>query len=130
MARKKIGEYTVVGNANVWPHELRTADALKNAGHNVKFIPASNREDEHTADCYVDGVRWEMKAPDGASLAVVERNLRRGLRQANKIVFDSRRVKKIPDKAIQRELSSQLKHITELEQIMFVNRHGEVIDIE
>jgi hypothetical protein len=111
MINKKVGEYTVVGNASVWPHEIKTAEALKNAGYHVKFIPPSNRKGDHSADCYIDGVLWEMKAPDGATMSVVERNLRRGLKQSSRIVFDSRRIKRIPDNAIARAKISIGTHL-------------------
>ena len=130
MLKKRTGEYTVVGLANVWPHEIETAKVLKNAGHIVKFIPASKRKFENTADCYIDGVLWEMKSPRASSLKTVERNLKRGSWQSDKIVFDSRRMKLIPDKAIGRELTKRLKEIDRINQIKFVNRHGKVIDIK
>ncbi|MDR1300814.1 MAG: hypothetical protein LBK50_03865 [Candidatus Nomurabacteria bacterium] len=130
MTRKSIGKITIIGGANVWPHEMLSAKVLIHAGYSVEFIPESKRRGEKKADCYLDGELWEMKAPNGATLDVVERNLRRAAKKANNVIFDSRRVKKIPDVAIARELSTQLKCIKKINKIKFINRQSEVLDMK
>jgi len=71
-----------------------------------------------------------MKAPKGSRLATIAKNLRRGSHQPDKIIFDSRRMKNIPDRIIEQELSRQLRYIAKITKIKFVNRHGAVIDIK
>lgn len=126
---EKTGKIIIPDNANVWPHELRTAKVLARCGHTVKFLKATNQKGRQTADCLIDGVAWEMKAPRASSIKAVERNLKRGKWQSCQIVFDSHRMKHIPDKAIERELRKQFVELKEIEGIKFVNRHGQVIDI-
>jgi hypothetical protein len=126
---KQLGKYIVPVGANVWRHEELTAKALIQYGHVVEFIVESKRKGENTADCYIDGEKREMKAPKGGTLKSVERNLKRGRWQSDKIVFDSRRMKKVPDKAIERELRQRIKEISNLSRIKFVNRHGKIVDI-
>lgn len=70
-----------------------------------------------------------MKAPKASSLKTVERNLKRGKWQSCRIVFDSRRMKNVPDKTIERELRKRFAEIKEIEKIKFINRHGQMIDI-
>ncbi len=130
MARKsKIGTITIRDDANVWPHEMKSAKTLTKNGHNIEFLPVSKREGEKRADCYLDNVLWEMKAPKGATLDVVERNLRRAAKKSRNVIFDSRRIKKIPDIAIKRELSVQLNSIKKIDSIKFINRHAKIFDI-
>lgn len=38
---KRIGDIIIPGDANVWPHEQRTAQALARAGHTVQFVKKS-----------------------------------------------------------------------------------------
>ena len=45
------------------------------------------------------------------------------------VPMSPRRMKRIPDKAVQRELAAQLHKSKVIKQIKFVNRHGQVIDI-
>ena len=68
-----------------------------------------------------------MKAPRAATLGVVERNLRRAAKKSRNVVFDSRRIKKIPDAAIERELSVQLKSVKKIDAVKFINRHAKLL---
>lgn len=86
---QKQGKIIIPPNVNIWPHELETAKVLAKYGHQVRFIRKSECYRDHTADACIDGQLWEFKAPKGAKLHVVEKNLRRALRQSSRIVFDS-----------------------------------------
>jgi hypothetical protein len=129
MAKQKLGKYIVPAGRILWPHEEKTAQSLVRYGHIIEFIPEIDRDHEGTPDAYIDDEPWEFKAPKGHTLDVVGRNLRRASRKADSIVFDSRRMKKIPDKAISRELSTQLHFIAKIRRIKFVDRSGNVVDI-
>ncbi len=128
--KTKLGIITISDDANVWPHEMRSAKTLVKYGYNVEFIPESKRQGEKKADCYLNNILWEMKAPRGATLGVVDRNLRRAAKKSRNVVFDSRRIKNIPDTAIERELTARLKTIARIDKIMFITRRAEIIDIE
>jgi hypothetical protein len=128
--RKSEGKIIIPSSVNVWPHEIKTAQALAAAGHVVEFIRKSEREREHSADAYIDSVKYEFKAPNGSSISLVEKNLRRAVKQASNIVFDSHRVKRIPDSALQRELVKWAKEIKGIDRLKFINRHRVVIDIK
>ncbi|MCL2451984.1 hypothetical protein FWD20_03945 [Candidatus Saccharibacteria bacterium] len=127
---KKVGKVIKFGGLNVWPHESIMADILADAGHIVEFIPPKNKRGEYTPDVFIDGVPWEIKSPRSNKLSAVQRNLNRGKRQSSRIVFTSKRIKRIPDKAIQRELLTQLNINKEIVEIKFINRRGEIIDIK
>lgn len=128
--KKSKGSILIPSGVNIWPHEMKTAGALAAAGHTVEFIRKSERERERSADALIDGVKRELKAPNGSSISLVEKNLRRALKQSCHIVFDSHRIKRIPDKAIIRELTKWSHEIKGIETLWFVNRHRDVIDIK
>lgn len=123
------GKIIIQSGANVWPHELKTAEALAAAGYSVEFIPRNNNRYDKSADVLMDGIIWEMKAPKSDKLHMVEQNLRRALKQSSNIIFDSRRMKGLPDHAIERELRKWGKELRSLKRLLFVNRHAQVIDI-
>ncbi|WP_418253057.1 hypothetical protein [Gordonibacter urolithinfaciens] len=127
---KKIGDIIIPGDANVWPHEQRTAQALARAGHTVQFVKKSEDPYATSADVLIDGVLWEMKSPTSGKLRMVERNLRRAAHQSSNIVFDSRRMKNVPDAAIERELRKWSSELRGVSHVLFVNRHGAVIDVK
>ncbi len=126
---KKNGKIIIPDGVDVWPHELESAKILIRYGHIVEFLKAIDQKGKQTADCLIDDITWEIKAPKASNLKAVERNLKRGRWQSCRIIFDSRRMKYIPDKAIERELRKRFTEIKEIEKIKFINRHGQVIDI-
>ena len=125
MRNGRVGKIIKTGDVSPWPHEEATAKALALYEHNVKFIRKSNRDREHSADAFVDGEKWEFKAPRSRLLSAVERNLRRGKKQSTRIVFDSRRMKGVPDEAIMREIASKAHLISKIQRIVYINKHGE-----
>lgn len=128
--KKRAGNITIPGDADIWPHELDTAKALARAGYNVEFIKKSNVPHEKTADCYIDGERWEMKAPKASNARAVQRNLRRALQQASRLIFDGRRMKPMTDKQILHEIDKWLPMFKACKQLKYVNREGEILDIK
>lgn len=132
MKKKKVmnaGKIIIPDGVDVWSHELVTAKALVRYGHVVEFLKARDRRGKQTADCLIDGVVWEMKAPRASNIKSVERNLKRGRWQSCRIVFDSRRMKRVPDEAIEREIEKCLSRIDRIERVKFINRHAQVVDI-
>ncbi len=127
---KRIGDIIIPGDVNVWPHEQRTAQALARAGYTVQFVKKSEDPYATSADALIDGVLWEMKSPTSGKLRMVERNLRRAAHQSSNIVFDSRRMKNVPDAAIERELRKWSSELSGVSHVLFVNRHGAVIDVK
>ena len=127
--KKNIGKIIIPSSTNIWPHELKTAKALIRYGHIVEFKVKNEEYKVHSADAFIDGEIWEFKSPNGNKLSLVEKNLRRAKNQSCNIVFDSLRVKDIPDFAIEREILSKAPKITAIDRIIFINRHRECIDI-
>jgi len=128
--QESVGKVVKYSGLNVWPHEQVIADILAADGHIVEFIKPADRKGENTPDVLMDGIRWEFKSPKSSKLDAVERNLKRASRQCSRIVFASRRMKRVPDKAIERELSKQLNVSKKIDLIKFINRHGKTIDIK
>lgn len=127
---KKIGNIIIPGDVNVWPHESKTAQALALAGYDVEFVKKNDRLHATTADVLIGGRLWEMKSPTASSSKAIERNLKRARWQSGSIIFDSRRMKKLPDSVIERELRKWSFEIDGILHVLFVNRHGTVIDIK
>lgn len=127
---KQQGKIIAAPGLNVWEHELRTAQALADAGYVVEFIRRSEEKRAKSADVLIDGVAWEMKSPTADNLHALDRNLRRGLHQSGNIVLDSFRIKQVPDYAVERELRKLAAELRSLKHLKFVNRKRAVIDIK
>ena len=127
---KRTGNITIAGDVNVWPHELETAKALARAGLTVEFIRRSEEQHAVSADVLIGGLVWEMKSPTSGKMRMVQQNLCRATRQSENVIFDSRRMKGLPDRAIEREVRKQSAELKHLKRLKCVNRHGDVIDIK
>ena len=71
-----------------------------------------------------------MKAPRSNKASAVDKNVRKALHQAKRVVFDSRRMKSIPDATVERELRKSAATLRSMRHLLFVNRKGQVIDIK
>ncbi len=129
MNRKTKGSVIIPAGVNVWEHELKTARVLADYGYTVCFIAKDNGHKIKSADILIDGVPYEIKSPTTSKLSAIERNLKRAYHQSVNIVIDSRRMKRLPDKSIQKELVKQFVLTKSIRQILFVNRKRGVIDI-
>ena len=125
----KNGKIIIDPEINIWPHELKTAEALATAGYTVQFVRRSMEFRARSADLLIEGELWEMKAPTSDKASAVDKNVRKALHQAKCVVFDSRRMKRISDNQIERELRKSVSMLHSLRHPIFVNRRAEVIDI-
>jgi hypothetical protein len=126
---RKSGKVIIPATISPWDHELKTAHVLAQYGYVVEFVAVSNDHKVKSADVVIDGVLYEIKSPTANKLSAVERNLKRAYHQSTNIIFDSRRMKRLPDKSIQKELIKQFTLTRNIKRILFVNRKHEVIDI-
>lgn len=128
MAEKR-GKIIIPANVNVWPHELDTAKALAVAGKTVEFIQPIEGQRVHTPDIQMDGVAWELKAPESGSSNALQKNLRRALHQSCNIIIDCRRMKTGTSQHVERELRQQATKSRSLKRLLLVRRDGSIVDI-
>jgi len=62
-------------------------------------------------------------------MSIVEQNLRRAKRQSDKIVFDTYRIKGLPDRAVEREIRAKLKFIDGISEVKLITKRRQIIDI-
>lgn len=77
-----------------------------------------------SADRIIGGLIGEMKAPKSSALRRVQRTLRDAVKQSRSVIFDSRRMKGVPDKAIERELRMWAKELKSLDRLWFRSPEG------
>lgn len=124
------GKIIIAPDLNVWPHEYETAKALAIAGMTVEFIRRSEEYRTTSADVIANGLIWEIKAPESDKAKVIEKNLRKALHQSKNVIFDARRMKKLPDMVIEREVRKWCCELRTIKHLIYVNRGGEVCIIK
>ena len=124
---KQRGKIIIPAGRKPWPHELRIANILAMAGHNVEFLSESNI---NTADTLLDGNEYEMKSPFTNRPDKLERNIKRGLKQSKNIIFDSSRIKNMRDDNLRRFLIRKAKEQRQIGELIFITKRGQIIDIK
>lgn len=128
--KNKIGTIIKSGDVAPWPHEEATAKVLALNGHDVKFVRKSNRFREHSADVYIDHVKWEFKSPTAKHTRTILKNLKEAKWQSENVVLDSRRMKGVPDEAIVRELRKCASEVLEIKRVKYISKKGNLVDIK
>ena len=124
---KQKGKIIIPAGRKPWPHELRIANILAMAGHNIEFLPESN---VNAADILLDGIEYEMKSPFTNKPDKLERNIKRGLRQSKNIIFDSSRIKNMRDDNLRRFLVRKAKEQKQIGELILITKRGQIIDIK
>ncbi len=127
---KKKGKIVIPSKANIWPHELAAARALASYGHKVCFIVKSEKERENSADCWIDGEKWEIKSPRANHLKTIRKNIKEARMQSNNIIIDSYRMKKVSSEAILREITKQTHEIKYINKLKYIDKKRTIIDIK
>ena len=123
----KNGRIIIPTGRKPWPHELRVANILALAGHDVEFLSEGNIK---TADILIDGIKFEIKSPFTNKPDKLERNIKRGLKQSRNIVFDSSRINNIRDDILKRFLVNKCKRQKQIGRLVLIAKSGEIIDIK
>ena len=124
---KQKGKIIIPAGRKPWPHELRVANILAMAGHNIEFLPESNIS---TSDILLDGIEYEMKSPFTNKPDKLERNIKRGLRQSKNIILDSSRIKNMRDDNLRRFLVRKAKEQKQIGELILITKRGQIIDIK
>lgn len=122
---QKKGTFIVSGR-RLWPHELRVAEILTLAGHNIEFIEESNLR---TADILLDGIEFEIKSPKSATANSLEHLLKKALKQAPNIIIDTSRMKNSRDDNTRKFLVSQARSRKQIKRLIMITKRGQIIDI-
>ena len=125
----KHGRIVIPASSHPWSHELATAHALANFGKTVEFLPETEGTRVTSPDILMDGLVWEMKAPESSNVKSLQKTLRRAGRQSPNVIVDSSRMKGVPDQAVERELRRLLPLVKSISRLILVTKQGEVVDI-
>lgn len=109
---------------------MATARAIADYGMDIEFVARTKGNRAKSADFVADGVLWEVKSPTSDNLRVVQKRLREAIHQSKDVIFDSRRMRRLPNQQIQAEVEKWASCLTSIRRLLYVNRAGEVIKIK
>lgn len=124
------GAIIAPSNVNIQEHEMNTARAIADLGHDVEFVHRNMGKRITSADVVIHGVLWEMKSPTSGSRKAIERNLRKAGRQSPNVIIDSQRIKGLSNDAVEKAIGAYLPHIKSIKRLWFLNRKRKIFDIK
>ena len=107
-------------------HELETARYFADRGHDIIFLTPSNIPDFHTPDILMDGIEWEMKAPQGRGKRTIEKTLLTALAQSCYIIIGLRRINLSESQCISK-LEYNFEHKKRLKRLLVIKKNGQLL---
>lgn len=123
---KNTGIYFEAGS-KPWPHELRAARILVQAGYSVEFI--AEKHNLPTADIKLDGIEYEIKSPEHFTVNTLEHTIKDALKQSPNIIIDMSRMKKVSSDKMLFFLLNQVRKSKQIKRMMLITKQEEVVDI-
>ena len=109
-------------------HEYKTVLFFTELGFNVKLIPKSNKQGEHSPDIRIGKLFWEMKAPKGEGGSLMKNTLQKAARQSENVIVDLRRTKRHQTKCIS-EIKREFSNSKRLKRIKIITKTNNLIEI-
>ena len=78
----------------------------------------------------IDGAKWELKSPNTNHTRTINKNLKKAKWQSENVIIDSRRIKKVPDYIILKEVKKRAKEIPEIKRLKYISKSGKILDIK
>lgn len=125
----KRARVIIPAGVDVWEHEFETAQTLAKSGRTVEFLRRIDGNRINTPDVIMDGVVWEMKAPESRDVRSLQRLLRRAAQQSPNVIVDIFRMKGVSDAAAEGELRRLKPLVKSIRRLIFIGKDGRVVDL-
>lgn len=126
--QEDFGKTIIPFGAHPEEHEKEIAKILNKYGKNVEFLIPVEAKYAKTPDITMDGMFWEIKAPNGSSNRTIENNLRCALKQSKNIIIDLRRIKIDETKAIN-QIKEKFIKVKTIKKIIIIKKNSKILDM-
>lgn len=127
MNAKKRGKIIIPSGASPWPHELRVAKILCDAGYTVEFI--QEKINVKSPDVKLNGTPFEIKSPKSSKANSLEHILKNGLKQCDNLIIDASRIRGMNNNSIKKFLISQKRIRKQIKRLILIDKNNAIIDI-
>ena len=125
--KEKIGR-VIKNGVKTEVNEDSTILYLTQFGFDVELIKPASTKKSNNPDVLIMGSIWEIKSPESANKNTIKNRFRKGSKQATKIVFDFRNIKKDADKA-ETQVMDLFKKAGRVRHMMAIKKNGKLFDI-
>lgn len=123
----KIGR-VITNNVSTESHEDSTILFLTQLGFDIELIRPASTKKANNPDLLIMGTIWEMKRPNSSNENTIKNRFRKASKQASKIIFDLRNVKRDADK-VEKQIIDLLKSGGRVRRIIIIEKSGRVLDV-
>ena len=96
-------------------------------GKDVELLPPVQAKHTNSADMWMDGILWEMKAPEGGGKNTIKHSLERAKRQSRNIIIDLHRCKLDDNQAV-KELKHHFGLSKRFQRMKIITKSREILD--
>ena len=125
--KDKIGRVNKNG-VKLEPCEEATFDYLTLFGFDIEIIKPTRMKKVKNPDILICGTIWEVKTPTSCNKKTIKNRFRKAVKQAGRIVFDIRGVKRNADK-VEKQIIDMFNGDGDVRHIMIARKDGKILDI-
>ncbi|MDR1322890.1 MAG: hypothetical protein LBK68_00460 [Candidatus Margulisbacteria bacterium] len=124
-------KFTIEFEAGALPtqKELATASFLANQRKKVLFLKPVDRNHIKTPDIIMDGLKWEMKGPEGKGKYLLQNTLHKAIKQSVNVIIDLRWIKISPEEKCISKLNKEFNLSKALKRLIIITR-TEMLDLQ
>ena len=108
-------------------HEYATVKLLLENGFDIELIPPSQIKHLRMPDIMMNGIPWEMKAPEGNGKYTVQNTMQDAAGQSRNVIIDLRRCKMHEDQAI-KEFEREYNKSRHIRRLKIIKKNAEILD--
>ena len=124
----KRGKLTQNG-VHLQDHEYATVKLFLEMGYDIELIPTSRIKHYRTPDIMMNGIPWELKAPQGNGKYTAQNTLQNAAGQSRNVIVDLRRCKMSENIAI-KEFLREYKESKSIKRLKIIKKNSEILDFE
>ena len=109
--------------------EYSTVKQLLDKGFDVELIPPSQIKGLHLPDITINGVTWEIKAPEGKSKNTIKHTLQMAEKQSSNVIIDLCRCGLSEDEAL-KELKRKFGLSKRLRRMIVITKSKDFLDFK
>ena len=110
-------------------HEFHTVKVLLDSGFDIELVPTSQIKGLQMPDLMMNGLPWEIKAPEGGSKHTIKHNIQNAAHQSENVIFDLCRCKLVEETAL-KEIQRHYNLSKRIKRLKIVTRDEKIVDFQ
>ena len=108
-------------------HEYHTVKILLDSGSSIELVPTTQIKGLKMPDMMVDGIPWEIKAPEGNGKNTIQHNLKYAAHQSENVIVDLFRCK-LEEEVALKEIQHHFNLSKRIRRLKVVTKSEMIID--